>query len=281
MYENKSASDAIRDALTHRFGEDIAIDPTLSGLDDLARLASRRVHRRYLPRPVEPDLLRLLCACALSAPSKSDLQQADILVVRDRKKHDIIAGLLPEMPWVRDAPAFLIFLANGRRLPRISAMREKPFPNDHLDQFFNAVVDAGIVLATFMRAADAAGLGCCPISVIRDHAAIVSELLELPERVIPVAGMTLGWPAEIGHISARLPLAVTVHEDRYDDADFEAQLDAYDRRRATIHAFKQRDVARWGQAEFYGWSEDKARQYGIPQRADFGAYVRARGFRLD
>ena len=83
---------------------------------------------------------------------------------------------------------FLVFLANGRRLPRISALREKPFPNDHLDQFFNAAVDTGIVLATFIRAADAAGLGCCPISVIRDHAATVSDLLDLPERVIPVAG---------------------------------------------------------------------------------------------
>ena len=281
MHESKPASDAIRNALTRRFGEDIAVDPALSGLDELARLAARRVHRRYLPRPVKPDLLRLLCACALSAPSKSDLQQADILIVRDRKKHDTIADLLPEMPWVREAPAFLIFLANGRRLPRISEMREKPFPNDHLDQFFNAAVDAGIVLATFIRAADAAGLGCCPISVIRDHAATVSALLELPERVIPVAGMTLGWPAETGHISARLPLAVTVHEDRYDDADFAAQLDAYDRRRAAMHAFKPRDVARWGQTEFYGWSEDKARQYGVPQRADFGAFVRARGFSLD
>ena len=81
-----------------------------------------------------------------------------------------------------------MFLANGRRLPEISKMRGKPFPNDHLDQFFNAAVDAGIVLATFIAAADAVGLGTCPISVIRDHSAKVSEMLKLPQRVIPVAG---------------------------------------------------------------------------------------------
>jgi nitroreductase/FMN reductase [NAD(P)H] len=95
------------------------------------------------------------------------------------------------MPWIVAAPVFLIFLANGRRLKFIAEMRDKPFPNDHLDQFFNAAVDAGIVLATFIRAAEAVGLGCCPISVIRDHAAKVSELLGLPERVIPVAGMSV------------------------------------------------------------------------------------------
>ena len=59
------------------------------------------------------------------------------------------------------------------------------------------------------------------------------------------------------------------------------RIEAYDRRRAAIHPHKPRDPVRWGIAEFYGWSEDKARQYGVPQRADFGAYVRKQGFRLD
>ena len=38
---------------------------------------------------------------------------------------------------------------------------------------------------------------------------------------------------------------------------------------------------RFGRAEFYGWSEDKARQYANPERADFGAYAKRRGFRLE
>ena len=60
------------------------------------------------------------------------------------------------------------------------------------------------ILATFLRAAHAVGLGCCPISVIRDHAARVSELLGLPEKVVPYAGLCVGWPATEGRISARL-----------------------------------------------------------------------------
>jgi nitroreductase len=272
---------AIQKALEHRFGEAFPIDPETRGIEALTRLAARRVHRRYQDRSVAPNLLRLLCACALSAPSKSDLQQADVLIVRDRAKHDAIADMLTEMPWVRSAPVFLVFLANGNRMPRIAAMRAKPFLNDHLDMFFNATVDAAIVMTTFMHAADVAGLGTCPISVLRDHSPAVSELLALPVRVFPIAGMTLGWPAEEGHISARLPLALTVHEDRYEEGDLASSVDTYDRRRATIHAFRQRDLERWGKADFYGWSEDKARQYAVPHRADFGAFVRAKGFCLD
>jgi nitroreductase len=276
------AVQTIEKALFERFGERFEVDPVLPGLDELARISAHRTHRRYLARDVAPELLRLLCACALSAPSKSDLQQADILIMRENDRRMRIADLLPDMPWLREAPVFLVFLANGGRLPQVAKMRGKPFANDHLDLFFNATVDAAIVLATFLRAAEAVGLGCCPISVIRDHAPIVSELLALPEKVVPVAGLCVGWPAEQGSISPRLSLTTTLHRERFCEDDLAGEIDAYDRRRAAARPYrKQRDVQRFGRAAFYGWSEDKARQYAEPLRADFGAFVRTQGFRLD
>lgn len=273
---------SIKAALSERFGEQLEVDEGLSGLDELGRIAAHRVHRRYLARDITSSQLRLLCACALSAPSKSDLQQADILVVRDRAKIHSIADLLTEMPWVRDAPVFLVFLANGRRLPQISQRNGKPFPNDHLDLFFNATVDGAIVMTTFLRAAEAVGLGCCPISVIRDHASTISEMFALPQKVIPIAGMCVGWPAEKGGITPRLSLETTVHEERFAENDVTVEIDAYDRRRAAVRPYRnQRDPERFGHAQFYGWSEDKARQYAEPLRADFGTFVRAKGFSLD
>jgi len=272
----------IETALLQRFGVRVKVDESLAGLDELSRIAAHRVHRRFLPRDVDADLLRLLCACALSAPSKSDLQQADILIVRENAKRQSIADLLPEMPWLREAPVFIVFLANGRRLTQLSQMRGKPFPNDHLDLFFNATVDAAIVMTTFIRAAEAAALGCCPISVIRDHAATIAELLKLPSKIVPVAGMCVGWPAEEGSITLRLPLAVTIHEDSFSDSNLAAAIDAYDRRREEVRPYRnQRDPARFGRSNSYGWSEDKARQYAVPLRTDFGAFVRAQGFCLD
>jgi nitroreductase/FMN reductase [NAD(P)H] len=273
---------AIAAALSERFGEDIAIDPALPGLNELAEIAGHRSHRRFLPRPIAPDLLRLLCACALSAPSKSDLQQCDIVIVTDKAIRAGIVATIPDMPWIMDAPAFLVFVANGERLPMLAKLHDKPFPNDHLDQFFNAAVDAAIVLATFLRAASAVGLGCCPISAIRDHPQTVSDLLRLPQRVIPVAGCCVGWPARAGEITPRLSLRTTVIENSYGERDLAKEIDAYDLRRAALRPYRrQRNPDQWGEADFYGWSQDKARQYGVPTRADFGAFVRGKGFCLD
>jgi len=269
-------------ALAERFGEDIAVDPALPGLDELAQIAGYRSHRRFLPRAVAPDLLRLLCACALSAPSKSDLQQCDIVIVKETAIRAGIVATIPDMPWIMDAPVFLVFVANGERLPMLAKLHDKPFPNDHLDQFFNAAVDAAIVLATFLRAASAVGLGCCPISAIRDHPQTVSDLLRLPQRIIPVAGLCVGWPAQAGEITPRLSLRTTVIENSYGERDLTKEIDAYDRRRAALRPYRRpRSPERWGEADFYGWSQDKARQYGVPTRADFGAFVRGKGFCLD
>jgi nitroreductase len=272
---------AIAAALSERFGEDIAIDPALPGLDELAQIAGHRSHRRYLQRAIAPELLRLLCACALSAPSKSDLQQCDIVIVSDMTIRAGIVATIPDMPWIMDAPVFLVFVANGERLPLLAKLHDKPFPNDHLDQFFNSAVDAAIVLATFLRAASAVGLGCCPISAIRDRPQTVSDLLRLPQRVIPVAGLCVGWPAQTAEITPRLSLRTTVIENSYGARDLANEIDAYDRRAALRPYRRQRSPERWGEAEFYGWSQDKSRQYGVPTRADFGAFVRGKGFCLD
>jgi len=279
---NNEVVSSIRTALFERFGETFAIDAGLPGLDELAKIAGYRSHRRYARRAIEPDLLRLLCACALSAPSKSDLQQCDIVVVSDAAIKKAIVATILDMPWILDAPAFLVFTANGERLPKLCKMRDKPFPNDHLDQFFNAAVDAAIVLSTFIRAAAAVGLGCCPISAIRDHPQVVSDALHLPSRVIPVAGLCVGWPAQSGEITPRLSLDTTLVENGYRERDLAGAIDAYDRRRAALRPYRrQRNVERWGQVQPYGWSEDKARQYAEPTRTDFGAFVRRKGFRLD
>lgn len=266
--------------------DDVAIGDAaaLPELPWLRQVLLRRTHRRYAERPVAPALLRLLLAAAFSASSKSDFQQASAILVEDRGRRDRLAALVPDMPWIGTAPVFLVVCGDARRLERLGEARGHPADNGRLEGFFNAAVDAALVLQTLILAAETAGLGCCPISVLRNHAAAVAEILELPDKVFPVAGLCLGYPAVEGHISLRLPLEVTVHTDRYDDAQMLARIDDYDRRRRlryTIPKAQQRAPERFGFAPFYGWSEDKARQATEPEGAGFPAYLRARGFRFE
>jgi nitroreductase/FMN reductase [NAD(P)H] len=281
----------LADLLALRFGEHPVGDPAAEWLacvpGQWMQLAGRGSCRHYKAEPVAIELIETLCALALASPTKSDLQQRDIVIIDDPAPRGRIDALLTTGPlaqdWVPGAPSLLIFCGNNRRQRQIHAWRGKPFANDHLDAFFNAAVDAGIALTAFILAAEAAGLGCTPISAIRNHAEEISELTGLPEHVFPVAGLGLGWPAfPEPRMSMRLPLSATVHRNGFSETGIEDAVNAYDRRRDAAQPIaRQRATDRFGEAKFYGWSEDKARQYAGPERADWGAFIRKRGFRLE
>lgn len=269
--------------LKYRFGDGA---PTSAGRvepgEAWQRMAARGVVRRFTDEPVPTDLVDTLCALALSSPTKSDLQQRDILIVEDKAKRARIDALLADQDWIPTAPVFFVFLGNNRRHRQVHDWRGKPFANDHLDAFFNATVDAAIALSAFCTAAEAAGLGCCPVSVLRDHASEVSDLLALPDHVFPIAGLGVGWPQRPGWTSLRLPLSHTVHRDTFEEDGLREAVESYDARRRGVAPYRsQRDVEQWGEDPAYGWSEDKARQYAVPQRTDWGAFVKRKGFRLE
>jgi len=253
-----------------------------TGGDFLLHMARHRSHRAFQKKAVDPALVRLVCAVALAAPSKSDLQQRDIVIVADPARRAKLDALMPDMDWLPKAPALLVVCANNRRQRQLHAWRGRPFANDHLDAFFNAATDAAIVLGWLVLAAEAARLGCCPLSVIRNRAVEASDLLGLPDHVFPYAGLALGWPLDgsmaEGRIVPRLPLAATLHTDKFDDRNVRNLVEGYDGKRRYR---TQRHEAEYGRAADYGWSEDRARQYAKPERADFGRFVRRKGFRLE
>ncbi len=278
-----AAQDRILDAIHARFGAVPGVSGECPGSADcegLARLLDRRSCRDYADREVPEGLIRLILAAGLSAPTKSDLQQADIVWVRDAGLRAGVTDGIPGADWIARAPVFLVVCGNGARLA--SLYPEGAFPNDHFDALFNAIGDAAIVLEGLVAAAAVTGLATCPISMIRNRAAQVSGLLNLPDRVFPFAGLCLGYPARDAPISPRLDLGITVHEDRYDRDAFARLGPDYDARRNTVSPpTRQREPERFGTAETYGWREDKRRQYSTPMRADFGAYMRSIGFSFD
>ncbi|HZR71744.1 nitroreductase family protein [Bradyrhizobium sp.] len=274
----------IADMLAYRFGDG---GPSCEGAEDndlIRRVLSRKTVRRYSDKLPSEELLDLLTACALSASAKSDFQQASTLRLRDPQKRAAIGALFPSMPWIGNAPVFFVFLGDARRLHRIGELRGKPVENGTLEGFFNASIDAALAMQTMILCAESSGLGVCPISVIRNEADKVAEILGLPDLVFPVAGLCLGYPSAEGFVSLRLPREVTTHSDRYDDGKLAAAIDDYDQRRHARHAIpkdQQRSTAEFGEASFYGWSEDKARQAAKAEGAAFPPYLRRHGFKFD
>jgi FMN reductase [NAD(P)H] len=273
-----------RNAIERRFGDGGPSGEGVADNDFIHRVISRKTVRRYSDAVPGDELLDLLVAAALSSSAKSDFQQASILRVEDPARRAAIGKLFPSMPWIGLSPVFFVFLGDARRLQRVGELRDKPIRNGTLEGFFNASVDAALAMQTMILCAEWLGLGICPISVIRNEIDKVAAILELPDLVFPVAGLCLGYPHGEGYVSLRLPRRLTTHRDHYDDSALAEAIDDYDRRRNAAHAIpreQQRSNAEFGETEFYGWSEDKARQAAKAEGAAFPPYLRSHGFSFD
>ena len=266
------------DLIHARYGT-VPFDPPEEIPPALAALLDRRVTRRYREEDVPDPLLDTILAAAQSAPSKSDLQQYSIVVTRNGEKIARVADWIGTMPWIKDAPVLLLFCGDMRRGRRACEMHDRAHANNNMDTFLNTAVDAALAMGMAIAAADAAGLGTCPISYVRSHIEKVAPLFGLPDGVYPVAGLTLGWPAARNETTPRLPPSVVVHREGYDDRGLETTLADYD-------ALRPRQKPRYPEVhgpapEGCTWSENAARQLSVPERFGFRAWLRLRGFALD
>ncbi len=171
--------------LRARFGIDL---PNVDVPPEVAPLLDRRVTRRYTEQPVPDSLLDALLAAAQSAPTKSDLQQYSVVVMRDAARIKQIADWIGTMDWIATAPVFLVWCGDMRRNQRLCELHGLPHANNNLDTFLNTAVDCTLAMAQFIAAADAVGLGTCPISYVRSHIERVTPLLSLPLRRLSGCG---------------------------------------------------------------------------------------------
>ena len=265
-----------------RYGFDLEIPADVP--DGVQALLNRRVIRKYKTNPISEQTMALLLSAAQSAPTKSNLQQYSIVIIRDPEVRNAVSELVPSMPWVRNAPVIAIFLGDVRRIRRLAEIRGHTYQNNNADTFMNAAVDAALAMQCFITAADYLGLGTCPISYVRNRIDDLAEILDLPDGVFPISGLCVGYPDDAGYVSMRLPQKVVVHQDLYNDDDLETDVKDYDDRnheRFALTPTKQRHTDKYGVLEKCTWSENVARQLSLPERAGFADYLKRKGINLD
>ncbi len=127
-----------------RYGFDLEIPADVP--DGVQALLNRRVIRKYKSNPINEQTMALLLSAAQSAPTKSNLQQYSIVIIRDPEVRNAVSELVPSMPWVRNAPVIAIFLGDVRRIRRLAEIRGHTYQNNNADTFMNAAVDAALAM---------------------------------------------------------------------------------------------------------------------------------------
>lgn len=202
-------------------------------------MSTQRAIRRLKPDPVDDALVLKLIELALKAPTGSNAQNWEFVVVRDRAVKERLGALnrgawriyggigrylsrndarmqrlLDAVQWQADhfaeVPVIVVACLRGPRLP---------FPPLAATSFYGSIYPS---VQNLLLAARAAGLGAALITLPLWSHFLARRALGLPWNVTPCAVVPLGWPRGRYGPTTRRPVGEVVHLDRYGNQPFKA-----------------------------------------------------------
>ena len=187
---------------------------------------TRRTIRKYADRDVSEELLNRLLTEAARTQTMGNLQLYSVVVTRSAEMKAKLSPAHFNQPMVKEAPVVLTICADFNRTSQWARCRKAEPGYDNFLSFINAATDALLFTQTFCNLADEEGLGYCYLGTTIYQPQPIIDALQLPQLVMPIATLTLGWPAEEPPLSDRLPTASFVHAETYRDYT-PADIDTY------------------------------------------------------
>ena len=148
-------------------------------------LFSRRSIRAYQPKDVGEDLVHDILEAAMAAPSAVAKDPWSFVVVRNHDMRTKIAEALPNGKMLADAPIGVVVCGDLDRA--------------HDRQLSYLLQDCSAAIENLLLAANMLELGACWLGVHprEERIAHIRSLLNIPDGVIPMAVIAIGWPAKI------------------------------------------------------------------------------------
>ena len=180
-------------------------------------LKNRRTIRKYTSKQIDDALLNELFEVAFRASNTGNMQLYSVVITRDAEMKKKLSPLHFNQPMVEQAPVVLTFCADLNRFIKWCNQRNAKPGYDNFQTFITSLIDATIVAQTFCVAAEEKGLGICYLGTVTYMTEQIIDILELPQYVVPVATITLGYPEVIPEQVERLPVAGLLHNEVYND----------------------------------------------------------------
>ncbi len=175
------------------------------------RVSVRNYEKRHIPESLLDDILER----AMRAPTCGNMQLYSVIVTRDKDRLEQLAKQHFNQPAATGADVILTVCADFNRFTEwCNASGAKP-GYDNFHSFIMALTDAVIYAQQIVTIAETEGLGTCYLGTVNYNAHQISELLELPDLVVPVASLSLGYPVAIPVACERLPLSAIKHDETY------------------------------------------------------------------
>lgn len=176
--------------------------------------------RNYSDKEVSQDLIKHIIERAMRAPTCGNMQLYSVIVTRDAEMKKRLVPLHFNQPAAAGASVILTVCADFNRFSRWCRLSGAKPGYDNFHSFIMAMTDAVIFSQQIVTIAETEGLGTCYLGTVNYTAREISELLGLPDMVVPVVSVSIGYPAGEEQRCERLPVDAVMHVESYrNDSD--------------------------------------------------------------
>lgn len=237
-------------------------------------LQSHRSIRKFAVKPVDQKIVEELIRAGQSAATSSFIQACTVIQVTDPGTREKLCEVAAGQLYVKESPIFLVFCADMQRHQCACDMHDAVMLSGFTEQFLTASVDCALFAQNVLVAAESLGLGGCYIGALRNNIGEVDTLLGLPDKVYPVFGMCLGYPAQNPEVKPRLPVEVVLKQHRYGDGDDRQLISDYDEK------IREYYRTRTGGRKENSWTEQISDMLIKEARPHMLGFLKSKGFLL-
>lgn len=150
----------------------------------LENIFARKSVRSYTDKPISREQLDTLVKAAMAAPSGRDMRPWKFVVIDERLVLDSLSKKLPYAKMLGEATAAVVVCGD------MNVVDSKGAPST------NWTFDCSAATENLLLAAEAMGLGAVWTGVhpYEERVAAVKEVLALPEHIIPLNVIPMGYP---------------------------------------------------------------------------------------
>ncbi|MBT8345263.1 MAG: oxygen-insensitive NADPH nitroreductase [Desulfofustis sp.] len=237
-------------------------------------LKSHRSIRKFTSDPIPQEIVEELIQAGQCAATSSFIQACTVIQITEPAIREKLCEAAAGQLYVKESPVFLLFCADMQRHQLACDMHDADMLSGFTEQFLTASLDCALFAQNVIIAAESLGLGGCYIGAIRNKIAEVDQLIVLPDKVYPVFGMCLGYPAQDPETKPRLPLEVVLKQENYDNGGDRRLISAYDERVREYYR------TRTGGTKDNSWSEQISDMLVKEARPHMLPFLQSKGFIL-
>ncbi|OGL47668.1 MAG: hypothetical protein A2161_19705 [Candidatus Schekmanbacteria bacterium RBG_13_48_7] len=193
----------------------------------LKLLIERASCRNFSDRNISSETMNLVLEAGIHSATGGNLQPYSIIKIENENTKQKLTEFCGQ-DFMRMAPVHLIFCIDWHRIERWANLEIAPFTaTSAFRHFWISFQDTIICAQNVCVAADSVGLGSVYIGTILEFLPEIRDILSLPEGVLPVVLLCLGYPKSKPPQRKKLGIRTIVHSEKYHEIEDEKLLMAF------------------------------------------------------